>query len=275
MSETLSLLRAGGKPVIGMVQLRPLPGGSRYEGATLEEILDPALSEAAILSENEIDVLMVQNLGDVPTSLEATKAQVAWMTRVTAEVRRQSGRPVGLNMLENDAEAMFAVATASGADFVRIKVFVGAMLTPFGVEQGQAFRAIRARTQWNAERIAIFADVHDRTGRSLVENNFEDDLDYAVRLGTADGLVLTGKTYAGTQELISIARERVGNVPVLVGGGITRENIGEVNRIADGVIVSSSLKGSGTAFGSYDADKVKEFMAAARSRQYRDRSHQA
>jgi membrane complex biogenesis BtpA family protein len=264
VSDLLSLLQAGKKPVIGMVQLGALPGGSRYKGARIEDILEPALAEAHILAENGADALMVQNLGDVPTAMAATKVQVAWMTRVTAEVRRLSGKPVGLNMLENDAEAMFAIASASGADFVRIKIFVGAMLTPFGVEEAQAFAAIRARTSWNAKNIAIFADVHDRTGRSLVENNFEDDLDYAVRLGTADGLVLTGKTYMQTHELIATARAKVGNVPILVGGGVTAKNVAEVNTIADGVIVSSSLKGSDTAFGTFDPGKVKEFMAAAR-----------
>jgi membrane complex biogenesis BtpA family protein len=264
MSELLSLLKLGKKPVVGMVQLGALPGGSRYKDARIEDILEPALAEASILAENGIDALMVQNLGDVPTALSASAVQVAWMTRVTAEVRRLFGRPVGLNMLENDAEAMFAVASAAGADFVRIKVFVGAMVTPFGVEEAQAFAAIRARTHWNAEKVAIFSDVHDRTGRSLVENNFEDDLDYAVRLGTADGLVLTGKTYAQTHELIAMARAKVGNVPILVGGGVTAKNIAEINSVADGVIVSSSLKGSDTAFGTFDAGKVKEFMAAAR-----------
>jgi uncharacterized protein len=266
MSELLSLLKASKKPVIGMVQLAALPGGSRYKGVRIDDILEPALAEARILAENDVDALMVQNLGDVPTAMHATKVQVAWMTRVTAEVRRACGKPVGLNMLENDADAMFAVASAAGADFVRIKVFVGAMLTPFGVEEAQAFDAIRARTHWNAENVAILADVHDRTGRSLVGNNFEDDLDYAVRLGTADGLVLTGKTYKQTHDLIATARLRVGNVPILVGGGVTAKNVAEVNAVSDGVIVSSSLKGSDTAFGTFDSNKVKTFMAAARIR---------
>ena len=263
MSELLSLIRAGRKPVIGMVQLGALPGSSRYRGAGIDDILTPALAEARILAENGVDVLMVQNLGDVPTDLHATKAQVAWMTRVTSEVRQRFGKPVGLNLLENDAEAMFAVASAAGADFVRIKIFVGAMLTPFGVESAQAFAAIRARTHWNADHVAIFADVHDRTGMSLVAGTFEDDLDYAVRLGTADGLVLTGKTYAQTHDYIAVARRKVGKVPILVGGGVTAANIAEVNAVADGTIVSSSLKGTGTAFGSFDPAKVRAFMAAA------------
>ena len=38
------------------------------------------------------------------------------------------------------------------------------------------------------------------------------------------GLVLTGKTYERTLEFIEAARKRAGAVPILVGGGVTREN---------------------------------------------------
>jgi uncharacterized protein len=228
-------------------------------------VIGPALKEAEILASHGVDALMVQNLGDIPTDLHATNVQVAWMTRVVGEVRRRAEKPTGLNMLENDAEAMIAVASAANADFVRIKIYVGAMLTPFGVESAQAFSAIKARTAWCADAVAILADVHDRTGNPLVAGTLEDDLDAAVRLGAADALVLTGKSYPGTHKLIETARRTVGATPILVGGGVTASNIRELQAVADGVIVSSSLKEAATAFGRFDPAKVKEFMAAARA----------
>ncbi|HEY1941160.1 MAG TPA: BtpA/SgcQ family protein [Roseiarcus sp.] len=264
MSELLKLLKSGQKPVVGMVQLSALPGGSRYRGATIDEVAARALAEAAILAENGVDALMVQNLGDIPVDTKVKTVQATWMTRIAADIAQRFGKPVGLNMLENDAEAMFAVASAAGADFVRIKIYVGAMVTPFGVETSQAFAAIKARTEWQADNVAILADVHDRTGVPLAPDSFEGDLDAAVRLGAADALVLTGKHYAQTLEFIATARRVVGAVPILVGGSVTSENVAEVNAVADGTIVSSSLKGSNTAFGQFDPAKVKAFMAAAR-----------
>jgi uncharacterized protein len=263
MSALLSQLRAGAKPVVGMVQLAALAGASRYRGSQIGDVLTEALSEADVLAAHGVDALMVQNLGDIPSDLRATMAQAAWMTRIVDEVRRRTGRPTGVNMLENDAEAMIAVASAAQADFVRIKIYVGAMVTPFGVESAQAFAAIRARTAWRADAVAILADVHDRTGNPLVADTLEDDLDAAVRLGAADALVLTGKTYQGTQTLVATARRVVGETPILVGGGVNANNVRDVQAFADGVIVSSSLKGTGTAFGMFDAAKVQEFMAAA------------
>jgi len=264
MSELLSMIRAGSKPVIGMIQLDPLPGGSRYASRGVEAILKRALEEADTLAANGVDILMVQNLGDLPVSQTVVAPQVAWMTRVVVEVRARFGRPVGINLLENDAEAMLAVASAAGADFVRIKVYVGAMLTPFGVESGQAYAAIRARNAWDVQNIAIFADVHDRTGVPLATGGLAEDLDHAIRLGGADGVVLTGKSYGETHQFISLARRLYATAPILVGGGVNAENFAEVACVADGVIVSSALKDSCAAFGRFDPGKVSAFMEEAR-----------
>jgi uncharacterized protein len=264
MSETLSLIRAGRKPVIGMVQLLPLAGSSGYRGGLMQDVLNAALSEAHILSDNGVDVLMIQNLGDIPVAAHAVPVQIAWMTRVTAEVRQKFGRPVGLNLLENDAEAMFAIASAAQADFVRIKIYVGAMMTPFGIETAQAHAAIKARNSWRAGDVAIFADVHDRTGTPIASGGFEEDVEFAVRLGGADGLVLAGKSYQQTLELLTAARAKYPNVPILVGGGVTAQNFSEVTQTADGVIVSTSMKETGSAVGRFVPEKVKAFMAAAR-----------
>ncbi|MGO6694456.1 BtpA/SgcQ family protein [Rhizobium johnstonii] len=264
MSELTDIIATGKKPVIGMVQLPALAGGSGYRGGGFASIMEAALSEASVLAENGVDSLMVQNLGDIPVDMHATTVQVAWMTAVTAELRRRFKLPVGLNLLENDAEAMFAIASASDADFVRIKIFVGAMMTPFGMETAQAHKAIKARNSWNAGKVAIFADVHDRTGTPVASGGFIEDVEFAVRLGGADGLVLTGKTYPQTLEMISQARTKYPSVPILVGGSVTAGNFAETMTHASGAIVSTAMKGSGSAVGRFVPEKVKEFMTAAR-----------
>jgi predicted TIM-barrel enzyme len=154
--------------------------------------------------------------------------------------------------------------SASGADFIRVKIYVGAMMTPFGVETGKAHEAIKARNAVGAEGVAIFADVHDRTGTPIASGGFMEDVEFAVRLGGADGLVLTGKSFPETLALVGSARTRWPVTPILVGGGVDKDNFHEVMAIADGAIVSTSLKGSGSAVGSFGPDKVKAFMASAR-----------
>ncbi|MBB5753061.1 BtpA/SgcQ family protein [Prosthecomicrobium pneumaticum] len=265
MTRLVDFIRKGGKPVVGMIQLGPLPESSRWRGGRIADVLEPALAEAELLVENGIDALMVQNLGDVPVAARVTPVQAAWMTRVASEITARHDVPVGLNFLENDAEAMFAVASAANIDFVRIKVYVGAMLTPFGIEVAEAHTAIKLRTRWNAEHVAIFADVHDRTGTPLVSGGLAEDLDFAVRLGAADGLVLTGKSYAQTLDYLGTARRALGAVPILVGGSVNAGNWHEVTALADGAIVSSSLKTTGAATGTFDPERVRAFMAAVRA----------
>ncbi len=64
-----------------------------------------------------------------------------------------------MNVLRNDALAALGVAVAAGADFIRVNVHTGAMLTDQGIIQGEADQTLRMRRYLNAERIQIFADV--------------------------------------------------------------------------------------------------------------------
>jgi len=265
MSELLAAIAAHRLPMIGMIALGPLPGGSRYRDTAARAVLDAALREAEILTGAGFDLLMVQNLGDLPVAQQAAPAQVAWMTRIAAEVRNHSGRPVGLNLLENDAEAMLAIAAAADLDFVRIKVFVGAMVTAAGIEAGQAHAAIRARTAYNADGVAIFADMHDRTGVPIASAGLADDLRTLFAIGGADGVVLTGRSTAQTLEFLQTARAAMGDKPMLVGGGASLANLAELLSVADGAIVSSALKTDDSLFGQLDAAKARGFMRAVRS----------
>ena len=265
MSALLDAIAAKTKPMIGMVSLRPLPGGSRYAGESLAAILDHALAQAAILTDAGFPFLMVQNLGDLPVARTATTVQVAWTTRIADEVRRASRRPVGLNLLENDAEAMFAVASAAALDFVRIKVYVGAMVTPAGVEHGQAFEALRARTQWNAANVAIFADVHDRTGVPVASAGLADDIRSAFAIGGADGIVLTGRTHDETLGYLATARSAYPTRPILVGGGTTVDTVASLTGLADGAIVGSALKRDNDLFGDLDPARASAFIRSLSS----------
>jgi len=263
MSAVLAAIAGGGKPMIGMIQLRPLAGSSRYRGEPFSVVLHHALDQAAVLRDAGFGVLMVQNLGDLPVAQTVTAVQVAWMTRIAHEIRQATGLPLGLNLLENDVEAMFAVASAVEIDFVRIKVFVGAMVTPSGIEAGRAFEAIRARNAWHAEGVAIFADVHDRTGVPVASAGLADDLRTAFAIGGADGVVLTGRSHAETIEMLRVARGVYPSRPLLVGGGVSAANVAEITTLADGAIVASALKRDNDLFGDLDPALARAFVAAS------------
>jgi predicted TIM-barrel enzyme len=60
------------------------------------------------------------------------------MTVIAREVKLQHRLPLGINVLRNDAESALAIATAVGAEFIRVNVYTGARLTDQGLIQGVA-----------------------------------------------------------------------------------------------------------------------------------------
>ena len=270
MSQLLEQMRAGRHPIIAMLQTPPLPGSARYRGASKAQLLAEVLADARVAAEAGVDGLMIQNLGDLPVGHRVTAAQVAWMTALAAEVRRAVTLPMGLNFLENDAEAMLAVASAVDLDFVRLKVFVGTMITPFGLVGGCAHAAQAARAALRSDAVSFFADVHDRTGIPLGGRPLLADVRDAVDLGGAEALVLTGDSFGQSIAYLSEARDRFPAVPRILGGSSARENLAESFAVAEAIMVSSSLKDNNDASGRFVPDKVAAYMAEVRRLRARD-----
>jgi predicted TIM-barrel enzyme len=161
-----------------------------------------------------------------------------------------------------------AIAQAIGAKFVRLKVYVGAMIKAEGLLEGCAAEAIQYRHQIGAEDIAIFSDVYDRTGEPLGQLPLVEEVRQATVFGRADAVVLTGKSFTETLSTISEISNSDLNPPILIGGGVNAGNVKEALRVADGVIVSSAFKSiSGFTRESLQTDwesgKIKEFMSCS------------
>lgn len=260
MSKILERMQAGEKISIGMVQLTALPGGSTYTGESLKAMIVAAIDEAKALEKAGFDSIMIQNLGDLPVSHRVSAPQLAWASRIVFEVANNVSIPIGLNFMENDAEAMLSLASAAALDFIRLKVFIGVMVTPFGLVEGCAHDANKARNLLNATNIAMFADVHDRTGINLGGRDIDPDIREAIDLGHADGLVLTGKDYDESMRFIGASKKKFPQVPVVLGGSCNEDNLAQTLRLADGVIISSALKDTNSAFGKINPEKAKRFM---------------
>jgi predicted TIM-barrel enzyme len=53
-------------------------------------------------------------------------------------------------------------------------------------------------------------------------------------------------------------------VPILVGSGVTRENVSDLFDVADGAIVGTALKVDGETTNPVDTDRVSALVDAAR-----------
>lgn len=248
--------------VVGMVQLRPLPGSARYTDERLTNIIDAALTEVTVLSDCGFTGVQLQNMGDNPSTRRAGLETVAYMTFAAVEIRRAFPN-LELSVLVNwDAEASIAVADASGADFVRVEhTWVGATVTSWGISQASCHEATAFRSRIRS-RIPIFADVYEPHAVPLVEQPIEAMAKAAFDEGAADGLFVTGRSFEESMDWARRIRHVLPGVPLWLGGGATAENVGDVAGLVDGVTVATSIK-RGDMRNAVEPELARAFVKAA------------
>jgi membrane complex biogenesis BtpA family protein len=249
---------------IGVVHCRALPGSPAYAGASVDDICDQALADAVAYAAGGVHGLIVENHGDIPFSKPEDIGQetAAVMAVIADRVRREVDLPVGINVLANAAMTALAVAKAAGASFVRVNEWANAYVANEGLIEGPAAAATRYRSWLHAQGVAVFADVHVKHGaHAIVADRSIAELTRDVEFFDADAVIVTGQRTgdaAVTSELEEV-REAT-SLPVLIGSGVTRENVGSLMDIADGVIIGSSLKQGGVWWGPVEAKRVEDFM---------------
>jgi membrane complex biogenesis BtpA family protein len=256
------------KAVIGVIHSLPLPGSPNYDGEPMEDVVAFAVAEAERYRNGGVDGLIVENHGDIPFAKpdRLGPETAAAMAVMTDAVRRQSGLPIGVNVLANGAIQALAVAKAAGAAFVRVNQWSNAYVANEGLMDGPAGEAARYRAWLRAKSVRIFADVHvkhgahaitgDRTITELARDNEFFDADVAIATGQRTG------DSATMDELQTIASGT--SLPVAVGSGVTPDNVGDIFIVADAVIVASYLKHDGAWWNPVDPDRLQVFMQAVK-----------
>jgi hypothetical protein len=256
------------RALIGVVHLPPLPGSPR-SAMTVDAIVDRATDQARHLVDAGFDGVVIENFGDYPFFGERVEVHTAVAVGLVARAVVQAvDRPVGVNMLRNDARSGMAVAAMSGASFIRVNVHTGVYATDQGVLEGKAAETMRYRSALGVS-VAVFADVHVKHAKPLAGTAHHDlarAAEETAYRGMADALIVTGPTTARPAELEDVKRvkQAVPDRPVFVGSGVTAETVAAVLAEADGVIVGSALKQGGQTEADLDADRVKAFVQAAR-----------
>jgi uncharacterized protein len=243
--------------LIGVLYLPPMPGAANYAGTPIDEIVEGAARDAQTLRDAGFDAALLQNATDVPELAQVAVETVAAMAAVGAGVRARCDIPLGVCVAHNDGAAAVAISYAIGASFVRIKVLTGAAVGAAGLTQACVAEVAALRSRLPVH-IDVLADVHEVTSVSL---GFPDPVQEArqhVRFGGADGVIFTSDAGASQAlEVIAQLKAALGpDVPVLIGGRVTDENIGVVRQGADGAIVATSVRTGTEQSGHIDATKA-------------------
>lgn len=253
-----------GAPVIGMVHLRALPGAPDWAG-DLGAVESAALRDLDALVAGGVRAVIVENFHDAPFFPDLVPPQtVAAMAVIAAALRRRhSSVALGVNVLRNDATASLAVAGAVGGAFIRVNVHTGAAVTDQGLLAGRAHLTVRQRREFGLGEIGILADLRVKHAAPLGPRDVAAEAADLRARGHADALIVSGTaTGAATDPAqLTIVRAAAPECPLVVGSGVTVDNVGLYAGIADAAIVGSSLK----VAGAVDAERTARLLAAWRA----------
>jgi uncharacterized protein len=252
------------KTIIGMVHVRALPGTPRHAGG-IAPIIDHALAEAETYRACGIHALMIENMHDIPYVRQPGPEVLAAMAVVAREVKNAHPRlPLGIQILAGANREALSAALAAGADFIRAEGFVFGHVADEGYIDACAGELLRHRKAIGADHIALFTDIKKKHSAHAITADVDIvQTAHAAEFFLSDGLILTG---AATGEAASLPELRAVSestkLPVLVGSGVTADNIGDYAALADALIVGSYVKQNGYWANPLDPDRIRRLLDA-------------
>jgi membrane complex biogenesis BtpA family protein len=263
--ESFEQLFGKNKVVVGMVHLKPLLGAPAYAG-NFNAIVEAALADAAALEQGGVDGIMVENFFDAPFFKDRVPPEtVASMARVASTLRQKTKLPLGINVLRNDGISALAIAAACDAQFVRINIVTWAMLADQGIIEGRAAEIARYRKMLGVN-VLVFTDCLTKHAEPLAPMQMQWVALDTWERGGVDALVISGKATGYATDLgdVIAARKGAPAAPLLIGSGITVENVMDFLPIVDGVLVGTALKLDGKVENAVDPARVRALVERVR-----------
>jgi len=252
------------KFLAAMIAVRALPGAPLYDGND-DRIVSQAISDLEIYKSAGVDSVSLENCHDVPyiqppIGVEAVRV----LTAVAHEIRRRFDKPVGIQILEAANEEALEVACRADLDYLRVEGYCFAHVGGAGIIQGSAGKLLRLRKERGCEHIKVFADVKKKhCAHALTGDLRLAEVIKQTELFLADGIVITGP-FTGVEpevEDLEKAKNATG-LPIVIGSGMTAENVNRYFPLADGFIVGSTFRKHGKYLEELDPERLAGFISA-------------
>jgi membrane complex biogenesis BtpA family protein len=244
-----------------MIAVMPLPGSPLYAGNE-KRIVAQALSDLDHYQKAGIDSIILENSHDLPYVKPPLPSRaIELMKELAREIRRRFSGPVGIQMLEAANETALEIAQETGLDFLRVEGYVFAHVGGAGLIEGCAGTLLRKRKELGCEQIKVFADVKKKhCSHALTADLDIVDVVKQSEFFLADGVIVTGARTTEPPNPTELRRvKQSAQVPVLIGSGMTPENIKIYFPLADGFIVGSTFREQGKFLGILDSERVDAF----------------
>ena len=240
-----------------MVHLLPLPGSPNWAG-DMNAILDAARRDAHALADGGCDGIIVENMGDLPyLNGEIFPETVAAMTLATAKVC-EIGLPVGVQALAAANREALGIALATGAQFIRAEAFAYGHLADEGWMNASAGPLLRHKAHLQAD-VQIWTDVQKKHSAHAVTADLSlEELCHGAQFCGADALIITGSRTGKAPVLKDIQSASTADLPVIIGSGVTVDNVHEYAEVADALIIGSALKFNGDWRERVDVNRVRQ-----------------
>lgn len=228
------------KPILGMIHLK---------GEDDNEIFERMKKEIKIYLENEIDCIILENyFGEFHNLKDALK----YVKDLNLPI------PYGVNCLNVDIMG-FELAAQYGASFVQLDSVVG-HVKPRDEDTLSAFFQMY-KERYN---IPVLGGVRFKYQPVLSKNSVEEDLQIA--MNRCDAICVTQDVTGQETSLEKIKqfRNAIGDFPLIVGAGVTPENMEKQFKYADGAIVGSYFKENHIDVGEVSDENVKEIMTTVK-----------
>ena len=184
------------------------------------------------------------------------------MTAIARQARARVDKAIGIQLLEAANEQALEIAAEAKLDFIRVEGYVFAQIGSAGLIEACAGQLLRRRKELNCEHIKVFADIQKKHAAHAITADLDivDEVKQ-VDMYLADGVVVTGN-FTGVQpekdDLINARRAT--KLPILIGSGITKDNLAEYMPLADYFIVGSTFRTDGKFLERLEPDRLHEFM---------------
>src|ERR671938_307262 len=227
------------KPVIGVIHVGALPG-TPVSKLNISELTELAVRDAIAYRDGGVDGMMIENMHDTPYLRGHVGPEiVAAMAVISRAVKAEINLPTGVQILAAANREAMAVAHAAGLDFIRAEGYAFAHVADEGLIESSAAELLRFRRRIGAERVRVWADVKKKhSSHDITADVSLGETAAAVEFMRADAIDVTGAV-TGEPPRIEDVREAKSHcrLPVILGSGVTEENVAGFYDDADGFIV--------------------------------------
>jgi uncharacterized protein len=227
--------------IIGAIHFPPLLGYADFPG--FDVALENALDDLKAFEAGGADAVIIENNYDIPHRARVGPEVVASLAYLGGKIKASTRLPVGISVLWNDYKTALSVARVLGLDFIRVPVFVDTVETSYGIMEGDPADVIHFRKSIGAENVALFTDIHVKHSKIISKHTVAESARLAMDRGS-DALIVTGKWTGDAPDVADLKamREVASDFPIFCGSGADKDNVKVLFTLADGAIVSTSVK---------------------------------